>query len=119
MQRVRKQDSVWHQEPDASWLCQRKLARIITGDRRSRSRWSRSASERSAQSAGSLENGILRQRSTLFLVRNVESVLIEFPILVRLFNYGTVTVPGFGGSRDSIKRVPKPERVWELIEEQH
>lgn len=65
-----------------------------------------------------LKNGILRQRSTEFPLRNVESVLVEFPILGRLFNYGTLTVRGFGGSRDSIKRVPKPERVRELIEEQ-
>lgn len=65
-----------------------------------------------------LKNGILRQRSTEFLLRNVESVLVEFPILGRLFNYGTLTIRGFGGSRDSIKRVAKPEYVRELIEEQ-
>lgn len=65
-----------------------------------------------------LKNGLLRQRSTEFPLRNVESILIEFPILGRLFNYGTLTVRGFGGSRDSIKRVPKPERIRELIEEQ-
>jgi len=58
-----------------------------------------------------LKNGILRQRSTDFPLRNVESVLVEFPILGRLFNYGTLTVRGFGGSRDSIKR------VRELIDE--
>ncbi|MGH9436750.1 MAG: PH domain-containing protein [Terriglobia bacterium] len=64
-----------------------------------------------------LENGIPRQRLTEFPLRNVESVLVEFPILGRLFNYGTLTVRGFGGSRDFIKRVPKPERIRELIEE--
>lgn len=64
-----------------------------------------------------LKSGFLRQRSTEFPLRNVESVLIEFPILGRLFNYGTLTVRGFGGSRDSIKRVPKPERIRELVEE--
>ncbi|MGH9397974.1 MAG: PH domain-containing protein [Terriglobia bacterium] len=64
-----------------------------------------------------LKNGIFRQRSTEFLLPSVESVLVEFPILGRLFNYGTLTVRGFGGSRDSIKRVPKPERVRELIED--
>ncbi len=64
-----------------------------------------------------LKNGILRQRSTEFPLRNVESVLVELPIVGRLFNYGTLTVRGFGGSRDSIKRVPRPERVRELIEE--
>lgn len=65
-----------------------------------------------------LKNGILRQRSTEFLLPSVESILVEFPILGRLFNYGTLTVRGFGGSRDFIKRVPKPERVRELIEDQ-
>jgi uncharacterized membrane protein YdbT with pleckstrin-like domain len=64
-----------------------------------------------------LNNGILRRRSTEFPLRSVESVLVEFPILGRLFNYGTLTVRGFGGSRDSIKRMPKPERVREFIEE--
>jgi uncharacterized membrane protein YdbT with pleckstrin-like domain len=47
-----------------------------------------------------LKNGILRQRSTEFPLRNVESVLVEFPILGRPFNYGTVTVRGLGGSSD-------------------
>lgn len=64
-----------------------------------------------------VKNGILRQRSTEFPLRNVESVLVEFPILGRLLNYGTLTVRGFGGSRDSIKRVPQPARVRELIQE--
>ncbi|MGH9445360.1 MAG: PH domain-containing protein [Terriglobia bacterium] len=63
-----------------------------------------------------LKNGILRQRSTEFPLRNVESVLVELPIVGRLFNYGTLTVRGFGGSRDSIKRVPT-KGVRELIEE--
>ena len=65
-----------------------------------------------------LKNGILRQRSSEFPLRNVESVLVEFPIVGRLLNYGTLTVRGLGGSRDSIKRVPKPERVRELIEDE-
>lgn len=64
-----------------------------------------------------LKNCILRQRSIEFPLRNVESALIEFPILGRLFNYGPLMVRGFGGGRDSITRVPKPERVRKLIEE--
>lgn len=38
-----------------------------------------------------LKNGVLRQRSTESPLRNVESVLVEFPILGRLFNSGTLT----------------------------
>ncbi len=65
-----------------------------------------------------LKNGILRQRSSEFLVHTVESVLVELAVAGRLFNYGTVTVRGFGGSRGTMKRLPKPERVRELIQEQ-
>ena len=48
----------------------------------------------------------------------VESVLVEFPVAGRLFNYGTVTVRGFGGSREFVNRIPRPERVRELVQEQ-
>jgi hypothetical protein len=48
-------------------------------------------------------------------LRAVESVLVEFPVAGRLFNYGTVTVRGFGGSREFVKRIPRPERVRELV----
>jgi len=64
-----------------------------------------------------LKNGILRQRSTEFLLPAVESVLVEFPVTGRLFNYGTVTVRGFGGSREFIKRISRPERVRKLVQE--
>ncbi len=65
-----------------------------------------------------LKTGILRQRSGEFLLPTIESVLVEFPVVGRLFNYGTLTVRGFGGSRELIKRIPRPEHVRELIQEQ-
>lgn len=43
------------------------------------------------------------------------SVLVEFPTTGRLFNYGTPSVRGFGGSRELIKRIRTPEHVRELI----
>jgi hypothetical protein len=65
-----------------------------------------------------LKRGILRQRSGEFLLPTIESVLVEFPLSGRLFNYGTLTVRGFGGSQEFIKRISSPERVRELIHEQ-
>jgi hypothetical protein len=65
-----------------------------------------------------LKQGILRQRSGEFLLPTIESVLVEFPVAGRLFNYGTLTVRGFGGSQEFIKRISSPERVRELILEQ-
>jgi hypothetical protein len=65
-----------------------------------------------------LKRGILRQRSSEFLLPTIESVLVEFPLSGRLFNYGTLTVRGFGGSQEFIKRISSPERVRELIHEQ-
>ncbi len=65
-----------------------------------------------------LKTGILRQRSGEFLLPTIESVLVEFPAIGRLFNYGTLTVRGFGGSRELIKRIPRPEHVRELIQQQ-
>ncbi len=54
----------------------------------------------------------------MFLLPTIESVLVEFPVTGRLLNYGTVTVRGFGGSREFIKRIPRPEHVRELIQQQ-
>src|SRR6516225_10994779 len=65
-----------------------------------------------------LKKGILRQRSGEFLLPTIESVLVEFPLAGRLFNYGTLTVRGFGGSQEFIKRISSPEHVRELIQEQ-
>jgi hypothetical protein len=65
-----------------------------------------------------LKRGILRQRSGEFLLPTIESVLVEFPLSGRLFNYGTLTVRGFGGSQEFIKRISSAERVRELIHEQ-
>ncbi len=65
-----------------------------------------------------LKAGILRHRSSEFLLPTIESVLVEFPVAGRLFNYGTLTVPGFGGSLEFIKRIASPEHVRELIQEQ-
>jgi hypothetical protein len=65
-----------------------------------------------------LKRGILRQRSCQFLLPTIESVLVEFSVAGRLFNYGTLTVRGFGGSQQFIKRISRPEQVRELIQEQ-
>ena len=65
-----------------------------------------------------LKTGILRQRSSEFLLPTIESVLVEFPVAGRLLNYGTLTVRGFGGSQEFIKRLSSPEQVRELIQEQ-
>jgi hypothetical protein len=65
-----------------------------------------------------LQRGILRQRSSEFLLPTIESVLVEFPVAGRLFNYGTLTVRGFGGSQEFIKRIARPDHVRELIQEQ-
>ena len=65
-----------------------------------------------------LKTGILRQRSGEFLLPTIESVLVEFPAIGRLFNCGTLTVRGFGGSRKLIQRIPRPEHVRELIQQQ-
>jgi len=65
-----------------------------------------------------LKAGILRQRSCQFLLPTIESVLVEFPVTGRLLNYGTLTVRGFGGSQEFIKRISRPEHVRDLIQEQ-
>jgi hypothetical protein len=65
-----------------------------------------------------LNRGILRQRSSEFRLPTIESVLVQFPLSGRLFNYGTLTVRGFGGSQEFITRISSPELVRELIHEQ-
>jgi|GEM_PF-1590375 hypothetical protein len=62
---------------------------------------------------GVLKNGILLRRSTEIVLPNA---LIEYALVDPLLNHGTQTVRGFDGSRDSMKRMPKPERVRELTE---
>jgi len=54
-----------------------------------------------------LKRGILRQRSSEFLLRTIESVLVQFPLSGRLFNYGTLTVLGFGGAARRLRCPPR------------
>jgi hypothetical protein len=51
-----------------------------------------------------LKAGILRHRSCEFLLPTIESILVEFPVGGHL-NYSTVTVRGFAGSQEFIKRI--------------
>ena len=62
--------------------------------------------------------GFLNKNSQETLLEKVETVGIHQDLLGRLFNYGTVTVIGTGGSQDVFRRIARPMHLRQVIHEQ-
>lgn len=52
--------------------------------------------------------GIFTRRSFELMLNRLEAVSVEQTLFGQMFNYGTVTVIGVGGTRDMFTYVPKP-----------
>lgn len=52
--------------------------------------------------------GLIRRRSLDLLLTKVESIGVSQPIMGRIFNYGTITVTGTGGTKEPFKTVADP-----------
>ena len=61
------------------------------------------------------KTGFIRRHSLEILLPQVESIAVKQNILGRLLNFGTVTVIGTGGTRESFKAIADPINVRRKI----
>jgi uncharacterized membrane protein YdbT with pleckstrin-like domain len=61
------------------------------------------------------KSGRIRRRTLQILLSKAESIAGRQNILGRLLNFGTVTVRGTGGSRESCRVIADPTRVRKQI----
>ena len=54
------------------------------------------------------KTGWIRRRSLELLLTKVESIGVSQPIMGRVFNYGTITVVGTGGTREPFHNIVEP-----------
>jgi len=59
--------------------------------------------------------GILNQHSLEILINNIESIGVNQPILGRILDYGTITVVGSGGTRQSFTNISTPMKLRQNI----
>ena len=59
--------------------------------------------------------GILNQHSLEIMNNKIESIGVSRTILGRILNYGTITVVGSGGTKQSFKNIAKPMELRQKI----
>jgi uncharacterized membrane protein YdbT with pleckstrin-like domain len=59
--------------------------------------------------------GLIRRHTLEILLPKVESISVHQNILGRLLNFGTVTVTGTGGTRESFRAIVEPIKVRKKI----
>ncbi|MEO5510353.1 MAG: PH domain-containing protein [Longimicrobiales bacterium] len=64
------------------------------------------------------KRGIVSRKTIETLLEKVEAVSVEQTLFGRIFNYGTVTVQGTGGTKESFAMVSKPLELRKVIHEQ-
>ena len=61
------------------------------------------------------KKGIIRQSSMEILLSKVESISISQPLGGRIFNYGTVTIIGSGGTHENFTLISKPMELRKRV----
>ena len=64
------------------------------------------------------KKGIIRQHSMEILLNKVESTTVEQPLLGRIFDFGTVTVTGIGGTPEYFKSINNPMELRKQVNSQ-
>lgn len=62
--------------------------------------------------------GFIRRNTLETLLQKIESLQVSQGILGRIFNYGTITVCGTGGTRDIFKNIDDPLAFRRAVQEQ-
>lgn len=62
--------------------------------------------------------GLIRRNTLETLLQKIESLQVSQSILGRIFNFGTITVCGTGGSRDIFKNIDDPLVFRRAVQEQ-
>ncbi|MGD0707264.1 MAG: PH domain-containing protein [Anaerolineaceae bacterium] len=64
------------------------------------------------------KKGIIRQHSIDMMLGQVESIKVSQPIDGRIFNFGTVTVVGSGGTEEFFKSISNPLELRKQVNNQ-
>jgi len=62
--------------------------------------------------------GWIRRHSIEIMIEKVEGILVDQSILGRIFSYGTITIIGTGGTKDSFMYIPNPLVFRKTVQEQ-
>jgi uncharacterized membrane protein YdbT with pleckstrin-like domain len=62
--------------------------------------------------------GLIRRKALEMNLSKIESVNVDQTIMGRIFGYGTVTIIGTGGTRESFHRISKPMEFRRVFQEQ-
>lgn len=52
--------------------------------------------------------GLIRRRTLELLLRHVEAILVDQTVIGRILNYGSVTLTGTGGVRETFGNISQP-----------
>ena len=61
--------------------------------------------------------GLIRRKALEMNLSKIESVNVDQTIMGRIFGYGTITVIGTGGTRESFARISKPMEFRRVFQE--
>lgn len=64
------------------------------------------------------KTGLIRHRTLELLLTIIESIGVSQPLMGRILNYGTVTVVGTGGTRESFHNVKGPMEIRKRVNAQ-
>ncbi len=62
--------------------------------------------------------GLIRRNTMETQLQKIESISVSQSILGRLFNYGTITICGTGGSRDVFNNIDAPLEFRKAVQQQ-
>lgn len=62
--------------------------------------------------------GLVRRRTLELLLRQIEAISVEQTVSGRLFNYGTVSLSGTGGVKESFRAIARPLEFRRAIQAQ-
>ena len=62
--------------------------------------------------------GLIRRKALEMNLSKIESVNVDQSIMGRILGYGTITIIGTGGSRESFHRISKPMEFRRVFQEQ-
>ena len=65
-----------------------------------------------------MKEGMIYRKSLEIFWDKIEAIHVDQGIIGRLFNYGTITIVGTGGSHDVFSYIPKPLEFRERVQNQ-
>src|SRR4051812_41327671 len=65
-----------------------------------------------------LKSGVIQRKTAEMFLEKIESVSVDQSLVGRMFNYGTITVHGTGGTAETFDRIAHPLEFRRQVQEQ-